>query len=150
MIKDNSDLQLEVFIPYQFNRISEAVSKGFATIYKHRYGMTRPEWRTLSALGELNTMTATEIGLHSDQHKTKVSRAVFSLEKRGWVKREIKITDRRAEHLILTKSGFKAYQDLADLALKYERNLLSQLTKEDAESLLKGLNACMSILNKTT
>jgi DNA-binding MarR family transcriptional regulator len=71
---------LDAFLPYRLNRAAEFVSKRFAAGYKARYDMSRPEWRVLALLGARWRMTATEIGRHSGMHKTKVSRAVFSLE----------------------------------------------------------------------
>ena len=50
-------------------------------------------------------MTATEVGVHSTMHKTKVSRAVFALEQRRWLKRTQDDGDRRVEHLELTAPG---------------------------------------------
>ena len=70
-----------------------------------QYGLTRPEWRTLAALGSSGRMTATEVGIHSTMHKTKVSRAVFALEQRRWLKRTQDEDDRRIEHLELTAAG---------------------------------------------
>lgn len=96
--------ELENFLPYRLNRAAEFVALRFAAQYKARYQLTRPEWRTLAALGSSRrSMTATEIGAHSTMHKTKVSRAVFSLEQRRWLKREEDGRDRRFEHLALTR-----------------------------------------------
>ena len=91
-------LVLEDFIPYRLNKAAEAVSQRFASIYRDRYGLTRPEWRTLATLGQFGILTATAIGAHSSMHKTKVSRAVFTLEKRRWLSRKRDDIDRRIEN----------------------------------------------------
>lgn len=58
--------ELENFLPYRLNRAAEFVALRFAAQYKARYQLTRPEWRTLAALGSSRrSMTATEIGAHS-------------------------------------------------------------------------------------
>lgn len=116
-------LELETFLPYRLNRLADAVSRDFSRIYRDRHGMTRPEWRLLATLGQYGTMTATQIGQHSAMHKTKVSRAVSALEKRGWLKREAHAGDRRLEHLTLTKAGEKVYADIVPLALEFARQL---------------------------
>ena len=87
---------------------------------RDRYGLTRPEWRTLATLGEFGTMTATAIGEHSSMHKTKVSRAVAELESRKWLTRTPDAADRRIEHLALTKAGRGAYRELVPLAKAFE------------------------------
>jgi DNA-binding MarR family transcriptional regulator len=134
-------LALESFLPYRLNRLAETVSREFSKIYRDRFGLTRPEWRTLATLGEFGTMTATAIGEHSSMHKTKVSRAVAELEKRRWLTRTPDAADRRVEHLALTKTGRGAYLELVPLAKAFERRLLERATQADREALLSGVRA---------
>ena len=90
-------MRLDDFLPYRLARLSEAVSNEIRTVYKDMYGLNRPEWRVLAALAEIGPATATQLGTHSAQHKTKVSRAVFALETRRWLTRRADAKDRRAE-----------------------------------------------------
>lgn len=133
-------LALEDFLPYRLARIAETVSRDFSRLYKARHGLRRPEWRTLATLGQFGTMTATAVGQHSSMHKTMVSRAVTSLEKRGWLSREVDEADRRVEHLSLTVRGRRAYADLVPLAAGFERALLDRLGAASAGDLLSGLD----------
>lgn len=55
-------------------------------------------------------------------HKTKVSRAVASLETRGWLTRHVDEVDRRIEWLTLTASGAKVYAELAELARSFQKS----------------------------
>lgn len=137
----NEALQLETFLPYRLNRLADAVSRDFSRIYRDRHGMTRPEWRLLATLGQYGTMTATDIGRHSAMHKTKVSRAVSALERRGWIKREAHEADRRLEHLTLTKAGDTAYRELVPLARTFEKGLFQNMCDADREAVLRGLAA---------
>ncbi|PWK76952.1 MarR family transcriptional regulator [Aminobacter sp. AP02] len=114
---------LESFLPYRLNRAAELISLSFAREYKQRYQITRPEWRTLAALGSVGRMTATQVGVHSNMHKTKVSRAVHALEQRRWLKRAEDDADRRIEHLELSVLGQKAYREIAALARAYQESL---------------------------
>lgn len=132
---------LEDFLPFRLNRASERVSLGFAAQYREKYKMTRPEWRTLAALGSNGRSTATQVGAHSTMHKTKVSRAVHSLEERRWLKRTEDLADRRVEHLELTPLGLRYYNELAELARQYERTLLEQLGRRGLDALRQGLAA---------
>lgn len=134
-------LDLEAFLPYRLNRLADAVSRGFSRIYRERHGLTRPEWRLLATLGQYGSMTATAIGAHSAMHKTKVSRAVSSLEKRGWLTRRADEADRRVENLSLSRSGSAAYRDLVPLARGYETALLGRLPAGEREAVMKGLAA---------
>jgi DNA-binding MarR family transcriptional regulator len=121
MLEDK--LELENFLPYRLYHIADLVSREFAKIYKDRLGLTRPEWRVLAGLGQHGTMTAKAIGEQSAMHKTKVSRAVSELERRRWLTRKPDETDRRVEHLTLTKTGQVTYAEMVPLARAFERRL---------------------------
>ena len=138
MAGDNT-FDLEKFLPYRLNQAAEAASLAFREIYRDRHGMTRPEWRVLAHLGQFGLMTATDISRRARIHKTKVSRAVFSLEKRRWLKREPDGHDRRIEHLHLTRKGRTVYDELGRLALQEDRRLCGGLTDEEQAQLLAML-----------
>ncbi len=137
-------LQLEKFLPYRLNRAAAAASTQLSSIYRRKYGLTVPEWRTLSTLAQFGELTAKQIGAHSAMHKTKVSRAVSSLNTRRWLSRERDEADRRLEKLNLTPHGLQAYKQLEPQMLGFEIELLSRLTLAERKSLLHG----MSILEK--
>lgn len=134
------DFDLEAFLPYRLNRAAECVSLRFAAEYRGRYDMTRPEWRTLAALGAEGRMTATEIGAHSAMHKTKVSRAVRALEERRWLRRQVDEADRRIEHLELTAAGRRIHAEMVVLARRYEEELAA-LLGDGIRALEAGLSA---------
>ena len=92
-------------------------------------------------------MTATEVGAHSSMHKTKVSRAVYSLEQRRWLKRIPNEKDRRIEYLELTSHGVRAYRDIADLARTYQSELLILLGQEALHGLSMGLDGVEAVMN---
>lgn len=138
----NDDLlSLEDFLPYRLNRLADAVSRDFSRLYRERFGLTRPEWRLLATLGQYGTMTATAVGRHSAMHKTKVSRAVTALEKRRWLRRAPDTTDRRVEHLTLTKAGEDVYRALVPLAHAFEAHMLSTMSEADRKAVMAGLAA---------
>lgn len=138
----NDGFELNAFLPYRLNRAAEFVAVRFAAEYKARYQLTRPEWRTLAALGSSpRAMTATEVGTHSAMHKTKVSRAVASLEDRRWLKRSEDEADRRLEHLELTRAGRIAYGELTDLAGAYQAQLDDLIGAGALKALSTGLEA---------
>jgi DNA-binding MarR family transcriptional regulator len=132
-------LLLDDFLPYRLNRLADAVSREFAVIYRERYGLTRPEWRTLATLGQFGTMTATAVGQHSAMHKTKVSRAVAGLERRKWLARKADAADRRIEHLTLTAAGMKTYRALVPLAREFEARFLAKLRERQRTAIPEAL-----------
>lgn len=132
-------MQLDQFLPYRLNRAAAAASRQLSMIYKRKYGLTVPEWRTLATLAEFGEMTAKQIGAHSAMHKTKVSRAVTSLDERRWLKRKRDDTDRRSETLQLTAQGMQGFRKLEPEMLDYEIDLLARLTVSERNAMLEGL-----------
>jgi DNA-binding MarR family transcriptional regulator len=140
MSGDSDPFALEAFLPYRLMRIAERVSQDFSSIYRQKYGLNRPEWRCLATLGQFGSMTAKQIGEHSAMHKTKVSRAVAELERRGWLKRQSDVQDRRTEHLTLTDAGSKAFRNLVPLAKEFEQGLHDGLGDRPVGQFLSGLD----------
>jgi DNA-binding MarR family transcriptional regulator len=130
---------LNEFLPYCLNRAAEEVSLGFQEVYRKRYGMTRPEWRVLAHLGQFGPMTASEISVRSRIHKTKVSRAVYALEKRRWLVRRPDDVDRRVGHLELTRKGTAKFREIGEAAAGYDRDLRSRLNREEETVLMAAL-----------
>lgn len=149
MKKTSDTLILEEFLPFRLSRLSESISLKFAQHYKREYGMTRPEWRALAALGQLGTLTSTQICQHSNMHKTKVSRAVQSLSKRGWLIRKRDDSDRRVEYLQLSAIGLRRYSKLVELAQQFQNELLSTMSPSAISTVNKALRILENLeLNK--
>lgn len=131
--------ELATFLPYLLNQAAEVSSLAFQKVYKERYGMLRTEWRVLFHLGLYGQMTASEIGNRANLHKTKISRAVQRLTQRRFVERARDAADRRVEHLTLTPAGRIAYDELRDVAERYENALLQKLDADEAKALRRAL-----------
>lgn len=127
------------FLPYLLNQAAEVVSIRFQPHYRERYGMLRTEWRVLFHLGQQGAMTARDICTQSIMHKTKVSRAVRALQKKGFIARETSPSDRRVEILSLTARGKSVFADLSGAAAQFEADLVAQLSESETEALRKTL-----------
>ena len=139
-------LQLSGFVPFRLNRLATAVSEYLAVIYRERFGLEVPEWRILVTIGLQDDCTAQQVAASTRMHKTRVSRAVAALRKRGLVGRAPSARDARALHLVLTPAGRRLYTALVPLALARERALLGQLSARDQAGLLRGLERLESAL----
>lgn len=141
MSKDKmGSFQLQEFWPYALNQVAETTSLGFQSVYRKKYAMTRTEWRILAHLGEFGQMTAKDICERASLHKTKVSRAVVALEDKRWLNRSTNEEDRRAEHLILSKTGEQAYHDLTKEADKLNGELVVGLSADELATFRKVLD----------
>ena len=139
-------MKLDDFLPYRLTRLSEAFSQEIRSVYKEMYRLNRPEWRVLASLAEIGPATATQIGAHSTQHKTKVSRAVFALEQRRWLTRTTVPEDRRNEMLDLTRQGREAFAALLGPISRVEADILAHMAEADQRKLSEGLLAMESAL----
>jgi DNA-binding MarR family transcriptional regulator len=126
---------LSSFLPYLLNQAAELVSANFQPNYRDRYGMLRTEWRVLFHLGRHGEMTAKQICDQAMLHKTKVSRAVHALQKKGLLRRETSAEDRRAEVLSLSPRGKIVFNDLSLAAKDFESDLAALLSVQELEHL---------------
>jgi DNA-binding MarR family transcriptional regulator len=85
----------------------------------------------MATLGEFGSMTAKEICERGRMHKTKVSRAVASLETRRLLMRRTNRDDMREAFLSLTDKGRDIYHDVVPLALSFSSALTDKLEPGD-------------------
>lgn len=130
---------LSRFLPYLLNTAAEVVSAEFQPHYRARYGMLRTEWRVLFHVGRAQQMTAKDICDHAALHKTKVSRAVHALQKKGFLVRTPSDLDRRVEHLSLSRKGQAVFADLTNVASLFEDQLQSRLSRAEMDDLRRLL-----------
>ena len=138
---NNMEFDIREFIPYLLNQAAEASSLGFQHIYKNRYDMLRAEWRVLFHLGIYKRMTAKEIGIMAKIHKTKISRAVKKMQKKGYLTRVPDELDRRKDWLELTAKGKSVYFDLREAAREYDTALGMHLSAGETITLKRLLKA---------
>ena len=140
-------LQLEDFLPYRLAVLASEVSQGFAQIYGAKFDLSIPEWRVLATLGQFATVTARDICRHSRMHKTTVSRAVATLEKRGLVTLRTNLDDMREVFLTMSEAGRQIYTQIVPMARSFENALCKPFSQEEKvqfESLLTRLLDGMS------
>lgn len=136
------ELILENFLPYRLAVLSNTVSTTVAKAYDKRFGVSIPEWRVIAVLGRFPGLSAVEVAERTLLDKVAVSRAVTKLIKNGRIDREFANADRRRSILNLSEEGKKLHDEIAQLALQFERDLLEGFSKEE----LANLNSIMERL----
>lgn len=141
---DETTLRLEQFLPYRLNVVGFFASRALGRIYSERFGIGIPEWRVIAQLGEFGKLTSRDIGELSQMHKTKVSRAVSELEKRGLTSRSENREDRREAFISLTPRGSRTYAEIVPLALAFQARWTEGLPADD----LRVFERVLSILTE--
>ena len=129
------ELILENFLPYRLSILSNTVSTTIAQVYEKRFGLSIPEWRVIAILGRYPGLSAVEVAERTLMDKVAVSRAVTKLLKNGRLDREFADADRRRSILNLSEDGQRVHDEIAPLALQFERELLDGVSDEDREKL---------------
>jgi DNA-binding MarR family transcriptional regulator len=133
--KPAQNFDLDQFLPYLLNQAAEMTSQEFQIVYRTEYGMTRTQWRAMANLGKHGTMTAAEICRLTFIEKTKMSRAVRTLEEKGFLTRIAIVGDRRSEKLSLTSNGAAAFYAIGKKATAFDLNLRERLGQNTAGAL---------------
>ena len=132
-----SNLDLNTFLPYRLNLLAHLVSRGIATIYEDRHGLTAAQWRVMAAVAEQPGITAQEVVEMTPMDKVTVSRAVAVLCEMELVQRQASRTDGRLALLSLTIDGGRIYQQIFPKALDYSDLLQRGLNRDERELYLK-------------
>ena len=138
----DDELRLEDFLPYRLAVLSNTVSTTVARAYDKRFSVSIPEWRVIAVLGRFPGLSAVEVAERTLMDKVAVSRAVTKLIKNGRIDREFADTDRRRSILNLSEDGKNLHDEIAQLALQFERDLLHGFSEEE----MANLNSVMERL----
>jgi len=139
-------LRLSGFMPFRLNRLAAEVSQHLSAIYRTRFALEVSEWRVLATVGEEHGCTAQQVAASTRMHKTRVSRALAGLRRRGLIERVASVHDRREMPLRLSAKGRRVYAQLVPLALARERALLNSLSRGELRGLISGLDRLEAFL----
>jgi DNA-binding MarR family transcriptional regulator len=136
----HAQLDLEHFLPYRLSVLSNRVSGTIARIYTERFQLSVTEWRVMAVLGRYPGLSANEVAQRTAMDKVAVSRAVARLLDAGRLDREIHGDDRRRSVLKLSEGGYRIYDEVAPLALAFERRLLDGIDDQERAVLFRLLD----------
>jgi DNA-binding MarR family transcriptional regulator len=129
------ELNLDTFLPYRLSVLSNRVSDAIARQYSERFDLSIPEWRIIAVLGQTPNLSARDVARRTAMDKVQVSRAVTSLVRSRRLARSEDSDDARISRLSLTAKGRAIYDEVAPLALRLERLLLSSLSAQERNTL---------------
>lgn len=130
---------LEPLIGFRMRRIHAHLTRNFSA----SLGDEALKPGGFSALGLIDSNPGLSQQMLSQalgQDKATVVALLDELEQRGWAVRRRGVTDRRRHDLHVTEAGQAALQRMADLAAVNERSVVSALSPQDYDTLLRLLN----------
>jgi DNA-binding MarR family transcriptional regulator len=130
-LPEDTTMDLQAFFPYRLAVLAEQVSLAVAPVYAARFRLSRQEWRILAVVGARAEFSTSEICRTTTLDKMQVSRAIQSLEARGFVKRFEAPGDRRRKIVALTAAGRSLYRRIVPLASKREAAILRGLSAQE-------------------
>ncbi|MBS0230193.1 MAG: MarR family transcriptional regulator [Proteobacteria bacterium] len=133
-------LVLDQFLPYRLSVLSNRISNAIAREYSRRFDLGVTEWRVMAVLGHAPDLSAVEVARRTAMDKVAVSRAVASLIAAGRLLRRLDAGDRRRSLLRLSKAGYAIHDQIAPLALGFERQLLGELDTAERSRLFRLLD----------
>ena len=136
----HAELDLEHFLPYRLSVLSNRVSSAIARVYSERFALGVTEWRVMAVLGRYPDLSANEVAQRTAMDKVAVSRAVARLIESGRLQRELHDEDRRRSVLRLSDTGYRIYDEVAPLALAFERRLFEGMDAAERDLLFRLLD----------
>ena len=136
---EHAVLELDRFLPYRLSVLSNRISQDIARLYAERFSLSVTEWRVIAVLGRYPDLSANAVAERTAMDKVAVSRAVASLIRDGRLRRRLHGDDRRRSVLALSAKGYRIYDEVAPLALRFERELLSRLGADEQQWLSRIL-----------
>jgi len=133
-------LDLFRFVPFRLNRLAAEVSAALSSEYHEGYGLEIPEWRVLATLGFRDEACSAQYISHCTRtHKSTISRAVTTLQRRRLIERVKNGDDRREFRLRLTRKGRVLYEELIPRLLRKEQEILSCLSAQERKDFARLL-----------
>ena len=136
----HAQLELKNFLPYRLSVLSNRISSAIAREYSQRFGLGVTEWRVMAVLGRNRGLSANQVAKRTAMDKVAVSRAVASLIAAGRLLREFDENDRRRSVLRLSAAGYAVYDEVAPLALAFEKHVLDGMPGDERALLFRLLD----------
>jgi DNA-binding MarR family transcriptional regulator len=135
---------IKELLSFRIHQLANALSRGAAARYRHEFGVSLMEWRTLALLGDFAPMTLKELGQLASLDKALASRVVAGLVERGLVLREIGPEDAREVALRLSAAGRRTYEGLMRAAHERDAAFQAALTESERACLAAAVGKLLA------
>src|SRR5580658_2172884 len=112
---ERRDYDLDHSVGYLLNRTARIIAARFSDDLRS-YDINLQEWRVLSSLRHEHHQSLSDLASHTGSELSYLSRAVGTLESKGYIHRSACPSDRRNLHLSLTPKGIAIVNELSPRA----------------------------------
>jgi len=133
-IGEQGDGWLEDYLPYQLYRATNRLHMRLQSRLR-AIGMNPSQWRVMSVLRSMGTMTIGRIAENALMEQPTVSRIVLQLEQEGLVQRRPSSDDSRMTDVALTRSGMAASNKICPAACRHQQLALEGFSEQEIEML---------------
>lgn len=133
-------IKLSNFLPSILRHLAETISVKLSKSYNGEQQLTVTEWRILLQLAQHRSLHAMQIVENTTMEKSKVSRALSSMQAEGIVLRQTDPQDNRRQLLQLTDYGSQIFTNLVPQVLDWEKDLIACYDASEYRDLLYLLN----------
>lgn len=132
-------MHLHNLIGFLIHRTDLRLNKYFSNRLKE-FNVTPEQWGIISLLSQDRGLTQKEIASVIEKDQTTVVRMIYSLEKKGFIYKQVNHNDKRSHNLLLTEEGKVLKEQLIPLVARANEEVTSRLTCEELEELKQLLN----------
>ncbi|SDV49318.1 MarR family winged helix-turn-helix transcriptional regulator [Chitinasiproducens palmae] len=124
---DGQRPDLSAFTTYRLHLLNRLFDTAIAADYRAQTGLDLGEARAVAALGHFGAMRIMDVGRRANLEKSKASRAVESLLKKGLLSSARDPADARAIQVALSAAGERCYPRVLSIATMHRDRLLNPL-----------------------
>ncbi|PJB11734.1 MAG: MarR family transcriptional regulator [Flavobacteriales bacterium CG_4_9_14_3_um_filter_40_17] len=101
--------------------------------------LSKEQWVVLKYLNQRDGLTQNDLAFITHRDKTSMTRLIDNMEKKGYIKREISVQDRRINHIYIRKSGRNILYQTVPIMTELIHNMQAGIDTETIQKTIKVL-----------
>jgi len=101
--------------------------------------LSKEQWVVLKYLNQRDGLTQNDLAFITHRDKTSMTRLIDNMEKKGYIKREISVQDRRINHIYIRKSGRNILYQTVPIMTELIHNIQAGIDTETIQKTIKVL-----------
>ncbi len=129
------------YLPLKLILVAKLLDLNVARLLGAKFEISVAEWRVVAQLAVLHNASVREMARQACVDPAEVSRSVASLERRGFVDRQVNLRDRRSPRFTLTAAGAQHLARFRPHWKRFQRSLVEKLSHDERAATERALAA---------